>query len=43
LLEAKRRGLIAEIRTPLSGMLAHGYRIHEDNVRAALLQAGENA
>ncbi len=42
LLEAKQRGLIAEIRTPLSGMLAHGYRIHEDIVRAALLQAGEN-
>lgn len=41
LLEAKERGLIDAIGSPLAVMREQGYRIHDDIVRAALAQAGE--
>lgn len=41
LLEAKQRGLIDAVRQPLALMREQGYYIHEDIVRFALSQAGE--
>ncbi|MEA1051582.1 DUF3368 domain-containing protein [Lamprobacter modestohalophilus] len=41
LLEAKERGSIDAIGAPLALMREQGYRIHDDIVRAALVQAGE--
>lgn len=41
LLDAKQAGLLDSIRGPLLEMRQQGYHIHENIVRAALLQAGE--
>lgn len=41
LLEAKQSGLIDSVGQPLALMREQGYRIHEDIVLGALVQAGE--
>lgn len=41
LVEAKRRGLISNVREPLEGMRTAGYWIHDDIVKAILGQANE--
>jgi predicted nucleic acid-binding protein len=41
LVEAKRQGLIPNVREALNGMRDVGYWIHDDIVRAALRHAGE--
>ena len=41
LIEAKRRGLISNVREPLEKMRSAGYWIHEDIVKAVLEQARE--
>lgn len=41
LVEAKRRGLIPNVREALLGMRDGGYWIHDDILNIALKQAGE--
>ena len=41
LVEAKHRGLISNVREAIEGMRSAGYWIHDDIIRAALKESGE--